>query len=427
MATVVAMTANADLVVNGDFSSGFAGARNWADWGAQDDGWYHSTWSHTDGVASMGLQGLGQINTVTDETGDILALSFDWAPDASATGDQVRLHYNLAGWINVSTNVGAGDDFMRFNATGNASISGLSGKATLVDLLNGAAYPAANNRTLTRGYVTGTAGVTNHYTVHVVLTPYAANRDDVSDLTFFGIRFHGISSNVGGTLDNVSVVPSKAGGNVDLSASVSLEDGNPGKAWRSVNYALPNTLNDWALFNGTSLTNPVQTRAGGNILGNFVAGGATLKDAGGDSLMFSWTNGTPTATSGGADMGVGTVASTDYTGPFLTWDVTLPPASAAVESYEMQYYTVDKRLNTSLQVSNAVMGAFIDLASTTGNTENFLRLWTVTIDGDYAGSPTLTFRYNIDSTIGGVDYVMGFGGITVSSEVVDLGCVFVIH
>lgn len=200
---------------------------------------------------------------------------------------------------------------------------------------------------------------------------------------------------------------------VNVEASVALQDGTPAKNYRNVTYDLSTTLVDWNLFNGTSITTPVDSKSGASILGNYVAGGATIVDSGSaNSLAFSWADGDPTAVSAGTDRGVGTSGVTGgghYTGAFLTWDVTLPALSGGVTGYQMQYYTVEKRLASSLQIDDS---GFTSLASKTGNDEDHLRLWTIDMTA-YAGSPTLTFRHNLDSTFGTAN-VFAFGGITVA-------------
>ncbi|RKX44019.1 MAG: hypothetical protein DRP64_07315, partial [Verrucomicrobia bacterium] len=41
---------------------------------------------------------------------------------------------------------------------------------------------------------------------------------------------------------------------VEVTASISVQDGN--RAWRDATYDLPDTLADWVLFDGSSVTNP---------------------------------------------------------------------------------------------------------------------------------------------------------------------------
>ncbi len=196
---------------------------------------------------------------------------------------------------------------------------------------------------------------------------------------------------------------------VEVTASISVQDG--GLAWRGVTYDLPDTLADWVLFDGTSITVPIEQKAGTNLLTNLVEGVSPGALIGNElwSLKFSWSDGDPTA-SATNDHGVKSVANV---GAFLTWDVELPELTGDTTGYEMQYYTVDKRRYCSMQVSTNT-GEFATLLSEDGNDEQFLRLWTVKMDG-YTGSKTLTFRYYVDVVEAGVGGITCFGGITLKA------------
>ena len=215
-------TVNAALIVNGDFSLPLAGNLSWIERQNVDNGWYSPSgqWTISGGVANVAAQNMGQANTVGTESGHLVKLSFDWTPDASATGDALKLYYSAAGWFNDTGSSGY-DDFMNLSnsnkdSNGESTYSGLTGRASVVDLKTGAVFVNSNhtNTVVSVSSVTGTAGVTTSFQIDMDMSGYAEAANDISDLKYFGVRFRGNAAGVTGTntLDNVdvTVVPEPA-------------------------------------------------------------------------------------------------------------------------------------------------------------------------------------------------------------------------
>ncbi len=244
-------------------------------------------------MASSHNTGLCQVNTVGSEEGSILTLAFDWAPHATATGDALKLEYGMMG-LNKDDGTKVGTDkALQPNNTGPRG-SGFSGKARLINLLTGDGWDDEGATAMSGATVTGTAGVTNTHVININIGGYNSNWNDISDLEYFGIGFYCEAATPAGTLDNVSVIAHKPGGDVDLTTSVELLHGSPGKYWKTATNDFPATLVDWDLFNGTSATVPHESKAGGSVLGNYVAY-TNVSDSVGDFLRLRSANSTPTA------------------------------------------------------------------------------------------------------------------------------------
>jgi len=207
-------SAHAALVVNGDFSSGLAGNLTWIERQNLDNGWYTPSgqWTISSGLANVTAQNMGQANTVGTESGHLVTLSFDWTPDGSATGDDLKLYYSVAGWFN-DTSTNGFDDFMNLSNSnlddnGESTYSGLTGKSDVVDLQTGTVFVKTNhtNTNVSVSSVIGTAGITKSFEVEMDMSGYAEDADDISDLKYFGVRFRGHAGISGtNTLDNVAV------------------------------------------------------------------------------------------------------------------------------------------------------------------------------------------------------------------------------
>ena len=207
-------SAHATLITNGDFSTSPIGTLGWIERTNADSGWYTSggNWGIAGGQATATGGWMGQANTVGSETGNLLTLSFDWTPDGGATGEDLRLYYAVAGWF-ADGGSGPNDDFMNLSGTnldagGNPTFSGLTGVASVLDVQTGATFINSThaNTVVSESFVTGVAGVTQNFQIPFDMSGYAANVNDVSDLKYFGIRFHGNTGLTGtNILDNVAV------------------------------------------------------------------------------------------------------------------------------------------------------------------------------------------------------------------------------
>lgn len=212
-------TVHGELVVNGNMSSNYyATGGNDAQFQDLDQGWTVKSQTSIDlsvnpgkmtwnGSATTLPDSLVQVNSVSDETGDMLVLSFDWAPAAGSA--HPTLDYNLVGWKVTGSPVAENDFFNFINGGGN-SASGLDGNADAVDLLTGGNMGSGNSD-MTVGSVTGTAGSTTNYTVSIDMSGWEAGLNDVSDYDYIGIRFkipgdHTDLTAINSTLDNVSLV-----------------------------------------------------------------------------------------------------------------------------------------------------------------------------------------------------------------------------
>ena len=214
-----------ELIVDGSFDSSGFNSTTWLERSELDQGWrtHSGSWQNVSGEAVAGGGRLGQVNRVCGQSGQRLTLSFDWTPDANATGNELRLYYSLAGWIN-DTGINPTNDMMRLNS--GDECSGLNENSDLVDLLTGDIFFAAGQTILSEEFVSGTAGLTERFSVSVDLSGYDLIVNDISDLEYFGIRFRVDEPTPGGTLDNVCVIDYVLG-DVNRDGAVNLLDIGP--------------------------------------------------------------------------------------------------------------------------------------------------------------------------------------------------------
>ena len=205
---ITASASQAALLVNGDFSSAIVDSTNLND-EHLDTGWKGKT-SMTNGFSVIGGEavagtvqwGFGQVNTLGSESGNLLRFSFDWTPDAGATGDALSVDWQMAGW----TATAVGTRFGIVNAAGlGARTDGGSADFTVYDLVGGSS--SMGNVTPVKTVVTGVAGTTLNYTIDVDISGVAGSGSDLSTLNYFGVAFNTVNGTAtGGTLDNVSVI-----------------------------------------------------------------------------------------------------------------------------------------------------------------------------------------------------------------------------
>lgn len=213
---------HADLVVNGDFSSGaISDFENQMVFNEHDLGWgtKNALWSiNASGEAERALSGAGagaglaQVNTIMMETGNEYELCLDWTADAGATiTDDLDLSVYVVAWKAGTSPTGSGDTGQRFFTGLNfesrqSRVIGTGGSWT--DLNDGSVQTGNGNADAFT--INGSAGTT-------VSSTFTLNfgADSIEDFDFFGIKIQsvfGTDGGGGGTIDNivvkdVSVVP----------------------------------------------------------------------------------------------------------------------------------------------------------------------------------------------------------------------------
>lgn len=203
----LALTASADLVVNGDFAADSVSASNNIELsqiiGGTSD-WTGRAWSSAGGVltstgADGGLDGsMAQVNAITTETGSVFNLTFDWTAAAGATGDALNVNVAVYAW---DVNGTGGARFL--NGTNGTTLQARvvgDGTSDWTDLGDG-----SNHSTNALGdpfTVTGTAST-------VVNSVFSLNFGgaNIEDFDYIGIRIrHGETGAFsGGIIDNVAI------------------------------------------------------------------------------------------------------------------------------------------------------------------------------------------------------------------------------
>jgi hypothetical protein len=218
---IFAASCEADLVTNGDFSSGtISDFENHLVFSEHDSGWgtKNAHWSINGSgaaeraiTAAAGDAGLAQVNTVMMETGNQFELCLDWTADVDATtADDLNLNVYVVAWKEGTAPTGSGDTGNRFFTglnfqSAQSRVVGTGGSWT--DLSDGSVH--GGNATADPFVISGTAGTT-------VGSSFTLNfgADSVEDFDHFGIKIQAPTGNSGGggTIDNIvvkdlSVVP----------------------------------------------------------------------------------------------------------------------------------------------------------------------------------------------------------------------------
>ncbi len=204
---------NAALVVNGDFSGTEFTDNNSNNLNISmvDTGWQAKDFWTINGSQQMVHDtgdnwSVGQLNSVTTESGSQLTFSFDWTPGPNGTEQSLDIDYQLVGWRDTSAS-GTDEAFRGMNF-GGAGVNVLGG-GTAVDLIDGDTTTFVGNTNFSKVTVTSAASTTNNYSITYDLSGYGANFDDVSDYQYIGFRFNMPANddpnNVGATIDNVSL------------------------------------------------------------------------------------------------------------------------------------------------------------------------------------------------------------------------------
>lgn len=214
LTVAVAVSSQAALVNNGDFSSTAASDGNNLEYQEIDQGWDRkSTWTLDGGVATASAVGhsIQQVNSVSNETGSTLYFAFDWTPAAGATGIQQSVSYQLVGW-QLGTNTPAATDKMFIAVNGSSDINA-DPVGTPVDMLVVDLVTGANSKykpTPQENIVAGVAGSTTNFSTTIDLSAHGEGFGSITNYDYVGIKFFttvdtadGGEEIEGSTLDNV--------------------------------------------------------------------------------------------------------------------------------------------------------------------------------------------------------------------------------
>lgn len=275
------------LLVNGDMSANsyaISSDNNHVEFQSIDQGWAVKSQSGLDFDANPGEitwegpdkslleDGLAQIVSVGNATGNVLTLAFDWTAAVGATSTNVSLEYQVLAWTTNATP--AATDVLFNYINGDNKKASAVGSGSVYDLLNNGAE-STGTTTLSFDTFDGAAG--SNISASIALDLSDDTLTDISAYDFVGVRFHLAGDNsdltaIGSTLDNVQLVASKEVWAIDdernfytdyidqVSATVDLL-ADYGVAWDAVNGANATDTNDdsaalqAAIDDMTALTN----------------------------------------------------------------------------------------------------------------------------------------------------------------------------